>query len=90
MDRYHAGATGTRALTSAAGPTKRRRVETFEPLNAHDRLQQMHALRQYYDRSSRMPARPKSKSDLDVLKERHQCAFYSASLGVVSPGPTSR
>lgn len=47
---------------------------SFEPLNAHDRLQRMHALRHFYENSTgnRLPAKPSSRGELDVLKERHQ------------------
>lgn len=80
MDRYTGNAStpsSSRALAppaAAAARPRRSRVETFEPPNAHDRLQRMHALKQFYEHSDRMPAKPRSKHDLDVLKERHQCA----------------
>ena len=49
---------------------------SFEPPNAHDRLQRMHSLRHFYEnsRGNRLPAKPRSRGELDVLKERHQCA----------------
>ncbi|KWU47279.1 hypothetical protein RHOSPDRAFT_30695 [Rhodotorula sp. JG-1b] len=47
---------------------------SFEPPNAHDRLQRMHSLRQFYEnsRGNRLPAKPRSRGELDVLQERHQ------------------
>ncbi|BGP54660.1 hypothetical protein JCM8202v2_002247 [Rhodotorula sphaerocarpa] len=84
MDRYTGNAStpsSSRALAppaAAAARPRRSRVETFEPPNAHDRLQRMHALKQFYEHSDRMPAKPRSRHDLDVLKERHQFVRDSA------------
>ncbi|GJN89886.1 hypothetical protein Rhopal_002875-T1 [Rhodotorula paludigena] len=55
------------------GPStsKRRRVETFEPETAHERHQRLYRLKSAYERG-KVPAKPQSKNELDVLKERHQ------------------
>lgn len=57
-------------------PAARTASTSFEPLDAHARLQRMHALKQFYEnsRGNRLPAKPSSRGELDVLKERHQCA----------------
>ncbi|GAA5992725.1 hypothetical protein JCM10908_006899 [Rhodotorula pacifica] len=79
MDRRYSGSssyasTSRSAALPAAPSSKRRKLEIFEPPNAHDRLQRMHALKQFYESSGerRMPAKPRSRHDLDVLRERHQ------------------
>lgn len=43
----------------------------------------MHALRHFYENSTgnRLPAKPSSRGELDVLKERHQCATRPFRLG---------
>lgn len=61
---------------SEPGPSsssKRRRVDTLEPETAHERHQRLYALKRSYERG-RPPPKPASKDELDVLKERHQCA----------------
>jgi hypothetical protein len=70
MDREY------RSGTSRAGPSeeralKRRRVETFAPETAHERHQRLFRLKQSYERG-RVPPKPQSKHELEILKERHQ------------------
>ncbi|GAA5877000.1 hypothetical protein JCM3774_006872 [Rhodotorula dairenensis] len=64
----HAGSSTSTGRRPPAAPTR----TTFEPLTAHDRLQRMHALKSFYESADRMPAKPRSRHELDVLKERHQ------------------
>lgn len=52
-------------------PSSSKRVHTLEPETAHERHQRLYALKQSYAHGRR-PARPKSKTELDVLKEHHQ------------------
>ncbi|GAA6019151.1 hypothetical protein JCM10207_006560 [Rhodosporidiobolus poonsookiae] len=57
--------------SASAGPSRRRPPQNLEPETAHERHQRLYRLRQAYDRGTKPPARP-TKSELDVLKERHQ------------------
>ncbi|BGP61522.1 hypothetical protein NBRC10512v2_002841 [Rhodotorula toruloides] len=67
---------GYRSSSSRAGPSdetasKRRRVETLAPETAHERHQRLFRLKQSYERG-RVPPKPQSKHELEILKERHQ------------------
>ncbi|ORY91472.1 folate-sensitive fragile site protein Fra10Ac1-domain-containing protein [Leucosporidium creatinivorum] len=52
--------------------TSRPERVTTRPLNAHERLQARFAFVEESYRRGRQPPRPKTKTELDVLKERHQ------------------
>ncbi|KAK4056622.1 hypothetical protein OIO90_002470 [Microbotryomycetes sp. JL221] len=53
-------------------PSETRRY-ALDPLNSHERHQQRFArIAESYYRRGLQPPRPKSKTELDVLKERHQ------------------
>lgn len=69
----------SRSYPGDPGPStsKRRRAETFEPETAHERHQRLYRLKSAYERG-KVPAKPQSRNELDVLKERHQCAPSSS------------
>ncbi|GAA5966209.1 hypothetical protein JCM8115_006409 [Rhodotorula mucilaginosa] len=83
MERYNTAYNTSRAGPSPSKASSSRLLHrqrpaaastSFEPLNAHDRLQRMHTLRTSYENSAgnRLPAKPRSRGELDVLRERHQ------------------
>ncbi|BGP31058.1 hypothetical protein JCM10296v2_002822 [Rhodotorula toruloides] len=70
MDRGY-GSSSSRAGPSDGPALKRRRIETLAPETAHERHQRLFRLKQSYERG-RVPPKPQSKHELEILKERHQ------------------
>ncbi|GAA5991427.1 hypothetical protein JCM11641_005278 [Rhodosporidiobolus odoratus] len=61
------------ASSSSSRPRPRppQQRKTLEPETAHERHQRMYKLKRAYEGGRRMPSKP-SKTELDVLKEKHQ------------------
>ncbi|GAA5974546.1 hypothetical protein JCM5350_001184 [Sporobolomyces pararoseus] len=58
-------------MSNSSHRRKKSNVRTLEPLNAYDRDKRMWEIRNSYSHGRR-PPQPRTKHELDILKERHQ------------------